>query len=203
MSVLVKSDLNQRIKNEETIKKRLCITPLLDEDQIGDASVDLRLGNEFIIIRQSNLLSVDPSLGSELGKDIGKYQERIRVCFGERFFLHPNQFILGSSLEYISLPADFTAQVEGRSSWGRLGLIIATATPVAPGFKGVVTLELINAGQAPIVLYPGLVIAQLVISDTTDEVSYEGRYHVPTGPEFSRIYKDKYVSFWGRKLHSR
>lgn len=199
MTVLAKKELVRRIRDEKVLRRRLWITPLLDDNQIGDASLDVRLGNEFILIRQSNLLSIDPAHGERMGINIGKYQERFRVCFGEKFILHPNQFILGSTLEYIGLPLDLTAQVEGRSSWGRLGLIIATATPVAPGFRGVITFELINAGQAPIVLYPGLSIAQLIVSETSDEIAYRGRYHYPTGPEFSMIFKDEDMQQWGRK----
>ena len=83
---------------------------------------------------------------------------------------------------------------------GRLGLFIATATMVAPGFKGVITLELINAGQAPIVLYPGVIIAQLLIETTTDITeSYSGRYNYPTEPEFSKIHEDEGLKYWSNK----
>ena len=88
----------------------------------------------------------------------------------------------------------------GRSSWGRLGLIIATATAVSPCFKGSITLELVNLGEAPLVLYPGVRIAQLVVHTVEGIGTYEGRYTCPTGPEFSRIYLDKEMVFWGDQL---
>lgn len=103
---------------------------------------------------------------------------------------------MGSTLEYISLPTKLSAYVLGRSSWGRLGLIIATATTVSPDFKGCITLELINLGEVPILLYPGVRIAQLVIHTVEGEGKYKGRYSCPTGPEFSRIYKDDELDFW-------
>jgi dCTP deaminase len=78
-----------------------------------------------------------------------------------------------------------------------MGLIIATATKVDPGFKGCITLEIINEGQVPIVLYPGILIAQLVLHKTSGKSRYSGRYNHPTGPQFPNFSKD-YESwkFW-------
>jgi dCTP deaminase len=183
--------------------ERLTITPLLDSGQVGTASVDVRLGNEFILTRLTNLSTLDPADKDLIEQRIGEYQERVRVGFGLPFALHPNHLVLGSTLEYVSVPLDVTAQVIGRSSWGRLGLIIATATAVSPGFKGAITLELINGGQAPLILYPGVVIAQLVFEETTNEATYKGRYSYPTGPQFSRIHEDADVPFWGNPENFR
>jgi dCTP deaminase len=177
---------------------RLIITPLLgNENQIGGNSVDLRLGNEFIIIKGTSFSAIDPTNKGNIEKNIGHYQERIRINIHEEFVLHPNRLILGSTLEYISLPKKLSAYVLGRSSWGRLGLIIATATTVSPDFKGCITLELINLGEVPIILYPGVRIAQLVLHTVDGEGSYEGRYSCPTGPEFSHIHRDEEIEFWG------
>jgi len=92
------------------------------------------------------------------------------------------------------MPGDLEAQVEGRSSWARLGLIIATATTVEPGFKGVITLELSNVGTIPLVLRPGVRIAQLVFHEAHPALrnAYSGRdkYLFPIGPEFSRLGND-------------
>lgn len=201
VSVLTRDELKRRLFGpHKSGEKSLVVTPLLDiEQQIGDASIDVRLGNEFIIIRHTNLPSVDPTARNNIQAEIGQYQERIRIGFGERFVLQPRQLVLGSTLEYVALPPDLTAQVIGRSSWGRLGLIIATATAVAPGFKGVITLELVNEGQVPLILYPGVVIAQLIFEETTGDTSYKGRYNYPTGPQFSRIHEDNDMEFWGNK----
>lgn len=106
--------------------------------------------------------------------------------------------------EYLSLPKGLTATVEGRSSWGRLGLIIATACNVDPGFKGCLTLELVNNGEAPLVLYPGVRIAQLVFHRAEGEGYYRGgKYDCPVGPQFSRIGDDKEIPFWGKPLKQK
>ncbi|GAH46269.1 unnamed protein product, partial [marine sediment metagenome] len=85
------------------------------------------------------------------------------VPLGNDFILHPNQFVLGITLEWIHFPKDLAGYVIGRSSWGRQGLIIATATGVHPGFSGCLVLELSNSGEVPIHIYPGLRIAQLFV----------------------------------------
>jgi len=202
MAVLAKKEIKKYL--DKDFPNKLVITPLLNPgDQIGSASVDVRIGNEFLIIQRSNLPAIDPGIETNIETDIGKYQQRVRIGFGERFILHPGQFVLGCTLEYISLPKKLTAQVEGRSSWGRLGLIIATATPIAPSFKGVLTLELLNGGLAPLILYPGVKIGQLVISELTSEVEPKmSRYMYPTGPQFSRIYEDDDIhKVWGVEQH--
>src|SRR5439155_26160938 len=99
-------------------------------------------------------------------------QESIRISLHDQFIIHPGQLVLGATLEYLSLPKTVAASVEGRSSWGRLGLIIATACSVAPGFKGCITLELVNDGEVPLVLYPGVRIAQLIFHRTLKSASY-------------------------------
>ncbi|MEJ2225227.1 MAG: 2'-deoxycytidine 5'-triphosphate deaminase [Syntrophobacterales bacterium] len=113
------------------------LADLIDkEKQIGGNSVDIRLGNEFIIFRKNLLSAIDPIDKKNMGEKIGLYQERIRLNFREKFVLHPNHLVLGSILEYIVLSDKLSAYVIGRSSWGRLGLIIATAISVSPKFKG-------------------------------------------------------------------
>jgi dCTP deaminase len=180
---------------------RLVVTPLLDrEGQTSGNAIDVRLGNEFIITQRTSFPAIDPTQESVIENRIGQYQEHIRLSFREKFVLHPNQLILASTLEYIALPSKLSAYVIGRSSWGRLGLIIATATVVSPCFKGCITLELVNLGEAPVILYPGIRIAQLVLHTVEGEGVYTGRYNCPTGPEFSLIHKDKEIDFWGDKL---
>lgn len=196
MSILAKEEI--RAAMERSLENRLVITPLLDpNNQIGDSSVDVRLGNEFILIRQRAFSSLNLGKPGEIKDKITKYQERIRIELRREFILHPNQLVLASTLEYIRLPRDIAAYVIGRSSWGRLGgLIIATASAVAPNFRGVITLELMNLGEVPLVLYPGVRIAQLVLHWTRGGDAYTGRYQSPTGPQFSRIYEDRELQFW-------
>ena len=181
----------------------LVITPLLDQSQVGDCSLDVRLGHQFILLRKAAVTHVDPTDGSRLEQEIHRTQNRIRLSRGQQFVIHPGQLVLGATLEYLSMPKEIAATVEGRSSWGRLGLIIATACSVAPGFKGCITLELVNDGEAPLVLYPGIRIAQLLFFRTDKEADYHGhsndmppKYDCPIGPQFSRIGTDREISVW-------
>ncbi len=111
--------------------------------------------------------------------------------------MHPGQLVLGSTLEYVQLPRDLMAYVIGKSSWGRMGLVIATATKVDPGFKGCITLEIVNEGEIPLVLYPGLPIAQLVLHAVVDGDAYAGGYSCAVGPEFPKFRaSDPSWRFW-------
>jgi deoxycytidine triphosphate deaminase len=85
------------------------------------------------------------------------------IRFGADFILHPRSFVLGVTLEWLRLPCDLAGYVVGRSSWGRRGLVIATATGVHPGFTGCLTLELTNLGDVPIAIRPGMAIGQLFL----------------------------------------
>jgi dCTP deaminase len=125
----------------------------------GAASIDLRLGTWFVTLREARMghLAVDhKSVESQLTR-------KQYVPFGKSYYLHPRSFVLSVTLEWIRLPGNLAAYVIGRSSWGRRGLIIATATGVHPGFKGCLTLELSNVGELPIEIKPGMRICQLCI----------------------------------------
>jgi dCTP deaminase len=102
------------------------------------------------------------------------------------FILQPGDFALAISMEYICLPPNIMAFVEGKSSLGRVGLLIATATQVAPGFKGCIVLELYNAGTVPVVLRPAMRIAQLILVSTDhavpEEWLYAGTFQVQVRP---------------------
>lgn len=190
MSTLTHKALLQRLSSRG--KKRLCLTPLLSQRQIGDASIDVRLGNQFIVFRMHRLESYPGRRRSGFA-DVRRIQERHVLRYGETFVLHPGALALASTLEYLSMPADLECQVEGRSSWARVGLEVATATAVEPGFRGVVTLELSNVGTVPLSLSPGLRISQLVFREAAPAVRLDGRshkYHYSVGPEFSRLEQD-------------
>jgi dCTP deaminase len=183
------------LMNEKAIKDRLIITPLFDPDELIDpVSIDVRLGNEFIIMKKESFAALDIRKKEELSAGIERYQESVRLNFHEEFVLHPNQLIIGSTLEYICLPPRLMCYVVGKSTWGRMGLIIATATKVDPGFKGCITLEMINQGEVPVILYPGIPIAQLVFHETTGEAKYEGGYNCATGPQFPDFSKN--IEVW-------
>jgi dCTP deaminase len=147
----------------------LAVTPILDAKQIGPAGIDIRLGPDLIVTRrQRGAVAFDPSDGEDLRETIHDFQQYIRRPFGSAVYLQPGEFAIARTLEYVTLPATLSAEALGRSSWGRLGLIIATATLVQPGFRGTITLELTNVGSLPIVLYVGMRIAQLVFSRADD-----------------------------------
>jgi dCTP deaminase len=197
MSVLTREKIIV-FMNKKKIEERLVVTPLINQgESLGPSSIDVRLGNEFIIMKQQSFPILDISNKEELSKRIERYQEKVRIDFKEQFVLHPNHLVIGSTFEYIGLPDNIMAYVIGKSSWGRMGLIIATATKVDPGFKGCITLEIINEGQVPIVLYPGILIAQLVLHKTSGKSKYSGRYSHPTGPQFPNFSKDyENWKFW-------
>lgn len=204
MSVLNKSQLENFI-GESEYPKKLIVTPLLDPQQIGPGSIDIRLGSSLIVPRRVFVGSHDVTDQERVSQVERRLYDRVRLKYHSEFILHPNQLILGVTLEYLSLPAKLFAQVASRSSWGRLGLVIATAAVVQPGFKGCLTLELANLSDSPISLYPGLLIGQLVffhvdisgaIADT-----YKGRYDCPTEaglPQFYARKLDQDMRFWGK-----
>jgi dCTP deaminase len=189
MSTLTKELLLEYLKRDSN---PLVVTPILSRRQIGEASIDVRLGNQFIVFRAHRFGIFAPAGYQK--DDPRRIQERQIMKFGGKFILHPGVLILGSTFEYLSLPNDLECQVEGRSSWARLGLQIATASSIEPGFKGVVTLELSNVGTVPLELMPGIRIAQFVfhtaLPPVPDAYAGERKYRCPVGPEFSRLYQD-------------
>ncbi|WP_297457397.1 dCTP deaminase [Persephonella sp.] len=177
--------LSDRKIKELLNKKELVIEPL-DEVQIQPSSVDLRLGNEFLIYPEEiEILDVkNPDLGNQLKKV---------VADEEGFIIQPKHFILATTREYVKLPDYLTAFVEGRSSLGRLGLFIENAGWVDAGFEGNITLEFYNANSRPLKIYPGMRICQLVFArmETPAEKPYRGKYQGQRGTTASRIYMDK------------
>ncbi len=159
------------------IKDRLVISPILDWDsqlQSGSGSIDLRLGSTFRVNRRSQVLSLDPFDKARYEINKAKYVEETYVELGRRFVLHPHQFALGITLEWVRLPWNLGGFIIGRSTWGRDGLVIETAAGVHPGYSGNLTLELTNVGDVPVILYPGLAYAQLFIFDVYQTVSKSG-----------------------------
>lgn len=169
--------------------ERIVITPLL-EGAIEAAGVDVRLAPDFIVFKHSATRAFDP-LDPRLDPRV--MQEPVEKSWGEPFVLHPGELVLAATLEYLVLPLDIAAQVVTRSSYGRLGLITATAVQVQPGSHGCITLELVNHGETPIALTPGARVAQLVffrVGDP-DQTLLPGKYWFPTGPQFSKVQDDR------------
>lgn len=184
---LLRPSLAERL-NDPDLARRLVVTPLLSPgDTIGSSSVDVRLGNQFIVMKREAFPQLDISRTDSEGRPTERYQERVVRRFREAFVLHPRQLVLGSTLEYVRVPTDLMCYVIGKSTWGRMGLVIATATKVDPGFRGCITLEIVNEGEVPLVVYPGLPIAQLVFHSAGPAQAYRGKYDCPVGPEFPRF----------------
>lgn len=164
MTALSTSTILDRLK-EKDLSKRLVISPLLDpksQAKAGQAAVDVRLGFEFCLVAPSRFGAIS-EFGTDRQMNFGELYRREFIHLGESITIHPHQFMLAQTLEYLRLPPDLMAYVVGRSTWGRLGLIVATAVGIHPGFAGSLTLELRNLGETPLTLYPGQTIAQLFL----------------------------------------
>jgi dCTP deaminase len=134
---------------------RITIDPW-EPKHVQPASVDLRLGDSFRVFHNHRASAID------LRQPPSGLTEEVVIDGHEPFVIHPGEFCLGRTLERVELPDDIVARLEGKSSLGRLGLIVhATAGFCDPGWKGTLTLELNNLTRVPIKLYPGLLIAQL------------------------------------------
>jgi dCTP deaminase len=171
-----------KLLSAPNIKNRLIVTPILEPSQIGSASIDVRLSYEFVSVKRGNIGFLDPR-NLEDGRH--RFRTPHHLNRREAFYLHPNEMVLASTLEYVRLPLSLAAYVTSRSKWGRLGLVIATATAIHPGFTGTITLELINHGTIPIALYPGLDVAQLIIHSVENATAYDGALSRQTGPHIS------------------
>lgn len=193
MTLLCGESLTEAV-NTKDLDQRLAVVPLLEPDQVGPASIDLRLGTEFLVLRRTAYPGVDPGTEGEFHPD--EIVDRVTIRFGEPLWLHPGQFVLGATLEYLRLPRTMGAYVLGRSSWGRVGLIVATAVMVQPGYGGSLTLELVNEGESPLALYAGVRIAQLAVHLLDDETRHAnamsgGRYFGATSPVAARLEKER------------
>ena len=178
--------LKHMILSDGTIKKMLSTGELkvdpLEDYQIQPASIDLRLGTTFLKIAEYDLTHLDLVSFPEYEK-----MEKDSIV------LPPHSFILATTVEYIALPKDLTAFVEGRSSIGRMGLFIQNAGWVDPGFEGEITLELYNANNIPIRLNSGRRICQLVLAqmDAPAVTPYNGKYNKQKGATGSRVMEDR------------
>jgi dCTP deaminase len=165
MTILGRSELIKRLHSQD-----LVVSPLLSREQIGAASIDLRMGNVVLMVRARGSSHVDPKItkditlsGTAHDAEVDRQQkhERYEIPFKTRFLLHPSSLALVPTFEWLKLPEDLPGSVTARSTWAREGLSIATATFIEPLYRGVITLELANFSQIPIALYPGLRLAQI------------------------------------------
>lgn len=165
-------------------KKRIVILPPIDEaSQLGSCVLDLRLGSTFRVFNRSSIAVIDP-----YDKDImEQITTTVEVPLKDAFILHPGEFALAVTCEYIELPDDLTGRLEGRSSIGRLGIVIhSTAANIECGFRGTITLELANMGRIPVKLYPGMRICSISFEELTS-------------PALVPYYKKKGAKYVGQK----
>jgi dCTP deaminase len=149
-SVLSDATIRELIENG-----RLVIDPF-DPAMVQPASVDIHLGNSFRVFHNHRIQSID------LGDPPRDLTEHVEIAEDGEFVIHPGEFVLGRTDERVEVPDDIVCRIEGKSSIGRLGLVVhATAGFVDPGFVGTLTLEITNFNSVPIVLRPGLPICQL------------------------------------------
>lgn len=183
--------LSDRSIKEALAAKRIVIDPLNERD-IQPASVDLHLDKSILVFRNSSKPYID------VREDMTDLTERQEIPADKPFILHPGEFVLGGTMERIELPNDIVARLEGKSSLGRIGLVIhSTAGYIDPGWKGNLTLELTNVARLPITLYSGMRIGQISFQRMTTEVDRPygsselgSRYQGQSEPTTSRLHID-------------
>ena len=185
--------LSDRSIREEIGAGRIVVSPL-GEGCIQPASVDVHLDGSLLVFRNSRR----PYIDVRQAQDGDGLTEMIEIGGDIPFMLHPGEFVLGSTTEHIELPDDLVARLEGKSSLGRIGLLIhSTAGYVDPGWKGHLTLELSNVSNLPVTLYAGMKIGQIsFLRLTTPAENLYGsavlgsKYQGQTVPTPSRVHRD-------------
>lgn len=189
---MVLSDRDIKLALKE---KKIVITPAPNlEEQLGSNSLDLRLGNSFRVFEHSRYPFIDP-FDPTSTKDVTR---EISINDNERFIMQPGDFVLGTTIENVEIPDDLVGNLEGRSSIGRLGVVIhSTAASIECGYRGRITLELANMGKMPVALYPGMRICSVsfVKLTTPAEIPYykkkNAKYVFQSGPAESKIHEEK------------
>ena len=183
--------LSDRSLREQLDAGRVVIEPF-DASCIQPSSIDVKIGNLFRVFRNHTSPIIDVKQNQE------DLTELVTIALDGVFMLHPGEFVLGSTLERIAVPDDLVARIEGKSSLGRLGLIIhSTAGFVDAGFDGHITLELTNIATLPITLYPGMKIGQVSFMQMTTPADHPygtgargSKYQGQRGPTPSRYWEN-------------
>lgn len=189
--------LSDRSLREQLDAGRIVIDPL-DDTLIQPSSVDVRISHLFRVFRNHSRGVID------VKEDMQNLTESIEMPVGvdgvgdEAFMLHPGEFVLGSTYERIAVPDDLVGRVEGKSSLGRLGLLIhSTAGFIDAGFDGHITLELANVASLPITLYPGMKIGQVSFMKMTSPAdnpygsgAHGSKYQGQRGPTPSKYFEN-------------
>jgi len=183
--------LSDRDIKAELDTGRLALEPY-DVGLVQPSSIDVRLDRFFRVFNNSRYTHIDPAEQQD------ELTTLVEPDGDEAFVLHPGEFVLGSTLEIVSLPDDLAGRLEGKSSLGRLGLLThSTAGFIDPGFSGHITLELSNVANLPIMLWPGMKIGQLCLFRLCTPAEYPygseiygSRYQGQRGPTPSRSYRN-------------
>lgn len=183
--------LSDRTIREELAAGRIVIEPV-EDSAIQPSSVDLHIDRYFRVFRNHTMGLID------VKQNLEELTELVEVEEEQPFILHPGEFVLGSTLERVALPADLVARLEGKSSLGRLGLLIhSTAGFVDAGWDGQLTLELSNVANLPITLYPGMKIGQISFIRMTTAAdrpygssNLGSKYQGQRGPRPSRYWEN-------------
>ncbi len=173
---------------------RIRITPKIDpKTQLGSCSVDLRLGKQFRVFNHSKFAYIDPT-NPKLSTNM---MAEVKLKEGEPFILQPGDFVLATTMETVKLPDDLVGRLEGRSSLGRLGIVVhSTASIFDPGWEGMVVMELGNLGRMPVALYPGMRICSMTFEELSSPamVPYSkkksAKYTNQKSPIVSKISED-------------
>ena len=182
-------DIKKAIKN-----KRIIINPKINYSfQLGSCSIDLRLSNIFRVFNHAQVPFIDP----RNKKILSSLTKEIRIEENKPFVIQPGDFVLASTEETLQLANDILARLEGRSSLGRLGIVVhSTASVFDPGWKGKVVLELGNLGRIAVALYPGMRICSLTFEELSSaaEIPYsqkkQAKYFNQKGPVVSRFFQE-------------
>jgi dCTP deaminase len=182
--------------SDRTIKEavatgRIVIDPY-DQTMVQPSSVDLRCDSTFLVFQNHRYALIDPKAPQE------DLTHAVEATDDDPFILHPGEFVLGSTMEMVGLADDVVARLEGKSSLGRIGLLIhSTAGFIDPGFQGQVTLELSNVANLPIAIYPGMKIGQISFYQLSTPAEHPygspgtgSKYQGQSGPTASRIHRD-------------
>jgi len=183
--------LSDRTLREQIAAGRIIIEPF-DDGCVQPSSIDVKISNLFRVFRNHTARVID------VKDDMTELTELVDIPADGVFMLHPGEFVLGSTLERVVVPTDMVARIDGKSSLGRLGLIIhSTAGFIDPGFDGHITLELTNIATLPITLYPGMKVGQvsfMMMTTTADHPYGSGaqgsKYQGQRGPTPSRYFEN-------------
>ncbi|MBL0729675.1 dCTP deaminase [Piscinibacter sp. HJYY11] len=194
MSLWTKAQLLDGINGKDGAPPRLHIMPLLSADQIGQVSIDIRLGYDFLVSvpNRQPAIRIAPATDGARPGPRAHFQETRREI-GDTFILYPNQLVLGTSIEYFGIPDDSYAEISPRSSYSRLGITVSGT--MQPGFRGCVPLELLNHGNVPVEVNVGARIGQVRLLQLAAKAQYHGeagsrKYYGQVRPTVSKAPED-------------